>query len=474
MEFFETPEQVAQQLEEARLKLERFGEDATNTELFRRLGTKHRLHPSLVLRRVFMLATIASFAGTVLILALPFLGVSSPSTVGAIRHLEQVTFGAPLPVVALICTFCMSIAWITASQAALAVARECELLPEEQKQHDRLLGEFTRLSGQKAIMERLKGTPMGANPRIATPVAASRRAARPSLTADQPQTGAPADVEAARVPFHTQTPQPVLRVPTGYTNPGAPQRASGAGRGSLLQRAVMGRERAMPTPDRLPASLQTRGGTPLGAPVQAKAVPIGGRPALGSAPEPVEQPHEGAATASISPDDLYQDVPDIVDQGASQYIIGSDTHDTKRFSSRCSTEFPTWGQVTEPWLEDAIEKAELLARAFPVQAHLEFSREDGLPFGLVLERATPAMAVRCTMQYVEFLASIAIPPRARVEFRSVAHMDPSFYRNVISSLEPYFGDAVEVTRDTRHKRVDVDFLDPDIGWTDYPRLPILT
>jgi hypothetical protein len=84
------------------------------------------------------------------------------------------------------------------------------------------------------------------------------------------------------------------------------------------------------------------------------------------------------------------------------------------------------------------------------------------------------MAQRSMVAYVEFLAAIATPTRARIEFRSVATMDPAFYRSVTAALEPFFGEAAEVTRDSKTKRVEIDFLEPDVGWKDYPYLPIAT
>ncbi|MBN2798966.1 MAG: hypothetical protein JXX28_07440 [Deltaproteobacteria bacterium] len=127
-----------------------------------------------------------------------------------------------------------------------------------------------------------------------------------------------------------------------------------------------------------------------------------------------------------------------------------------------------WGQVDEPWLEDALEKGELLAQTLPVQAEILFSQEDHLPFTLVLKRVTPAMAVRFLSQYVEFLASISTPPRARVMMHS-GTLDPSFHRNVKASLDPYFPGLVEVK--ASGNAVDILFRKPDDGWRDHPRLP---
>ncbi|MCB9674630.1 MAG: hypothetical protein H6737_05895 [Alphaproteobacteria bacterium] len=132
---------------------------------------------------------------------------------------------------------------------------------------------------------------------------------------------------------------------------------------------------------------------------------------------------------------------------------------------------PHWGRIDEMWLEEAIEKAENMVMGFPEQARLEFSKEKDLPFTLVIERATPAMAVRAMVSFVEFLASIYTPKRARIELVKVAHLDRSFHRNVDAALQPYFAGKVRV--ENNPGRVDIVFSDPDPGWETYPHLPIV-
>ena len=139
------------------------------------------------------------------------------------------------------------------------------------------------------------------------------------------------------------------------------------------------------------------------------------------------------------------------------------------FEQRYSTHLPVFAVDGEPFLQDAIEKAEILASGYPVQAYLEFSVEPGLPFVLVLERATPALAVRSMVEYVEFLASIATPPRGRIVMRSIAHLDRSFHRNVLAALEPYFGDGVDVEQ--RSDVVEIVFAESDPNWNRFPEIP---
>jgi hypothetical protein len=131
---------------------------------------------------------------------------------------------------------------------------------------------------------------------------------------------------------------------------------------------------------------------------------------------------------------------------------------------------PSFEGIREDWLVDALEKAEILAESFPVQARLELNQAAGLPFTLILERATPAMAVRAMMAYVEFLASIAVPPKGRVELVSIPHLDRSFHRNVKAALEPYFPGTAEVVK--RDDYVDIVFREPDLRWAKYPQIPV--
>jgi hypothetical protein len=523
MEYFETPEQVSQQLEEARKRLEQFADSAPTEQLLTRLTAAQPYHVTLVMRKVFVVGTGLSLALTGLIIAAPF--VLEKSVVAWVSHVETAAFGgAPLPVVTLTCAFCMFIAWMMSTQAALAYARECPLLPFEKKEQERLLGEYTRLSGQKAIMERLRGTPMGSAARASTPVsqygrpvtpAGVARVAGPDTTAPQRSNlieralGAGGDlpppdpgritgpmrtrqsgaVSGARgtisgtVERNVKTSGPLSKV-SGPVSSAAATRAAETTSGEV-RIAVSGpvRRQKGATVDEIQPT--TRAGVPLGAAPLSGASAIGrGKPrqpdggwvdASASDPTRAGSPPTSGATPepaydrAAAPADTSAafSVPDIVDSG-NDFIVDDDR------AAPTGTEFPRWGAVTEPWLEDAIQRAETLARTFPQQAHLEFSPQENLPFVLVLERATPAMAQRSMVAYVEFLAAIATPPRARIEFRSVATMDPAFYRSVTAALEPFFGEAAEVTRDSKTKRVEIDFLEPDVGWKDYPYLPIAT
>lgn len=160
------------------------------------------------------------------------------------------------------------------------------------------------------------------------------------------------------------------------------------------------------------------------------------------------------------------DVGDIVETTAPGALVEAADDSTNRENG-----LPNWGRIDEMWLEEAIEKAEHMVRGFPEQARLLFSVEEHLPFTLVIERATPAMAVRAMVTYVEFLASIYTPHKGRIELRKVAHLDRSFHRNVDAALQPYF--SGKVTVENNGGQVDIVFQDPDPGWDAYPTLPMV-
>lgn len=151
-------------------------------------------------------------------------------------------------------------------------------------------------------------------------------------------------------------------------------------------------------------------------------------------------------------------VPDIVEDSS---YISSRSPDSK------DRKVPNWGAIDEPWLEEAIERAEKLAGQLPHPIRMVFSPEDDLPFALVLTGAGPAQAVRAMIQFVDLLRTVPTPSRARIEMGA----SDSLGRNVSRALEPYFHDEVVV--DVSSGRADLSFKAPDPGWAAYRRLPIL-
>lgn len=117
------------------------------------------------------------------------------------------------------------------------------------------------------------------------------------------------------------------------------------------------------------------------------------------------------------------------------------------------------------WYQEAFQQAQQLAARYPIQANLRFDDEPELPFTLVMERATPATTIRAMMEFTNFLARIATPPFARIELVAVVQMDPFFYRNVVTALDPHFRGEFEVEQ--HENVVDIQFLRPDPRWNDY-------
>ena len=124
----------------------------------------------------------------------------------------------------------------------------------------------------------------------------------------------------------------------------------------------------------------------------------------------------------------------------------------------------------DTWLVEALTNAETLLKTFPPEAGIELSKEPNLPFSLVVSRAQPAVAVGAMLHFIEFLSSIATPPRARIEIVAVQNLDRSFHKNVEAALEPYFGENFEVR--PAPGQVDIRFTDPDPLWSAYPRIPV--
>ncbi|MBW2256366.1 MAG: hypothetical protein JRI25_17460 [Deltaproteobacteria bacterium] len=438
MEFFESIEEVEEQIELTRGKLELLEEDVTRRQAMARIRAAHPWHPVLVARMLFVVLTLMAVLAALGVAALPFI---DPKLSKDLIPLQN-AIGLPLPIVLGMLAVVIGVAWMMATQASVIIGRECPLLPWEKKERERLSGELSRLTRQRQMMARVRGTPMGARPRLMTPVPGARRT-RTTTGAGVDRSGVPGGGE----------PLPSYAAPTG----GGPITV---------------------------ASRTTRGGTPLGAPPRM-GTPIGASMRSTSSvpaqersevPEPLiddvvgveedtDQFHDrpyGAPEESVG--QLIEDTEQNYDDG---FALSPDSEPT---DAGVGTPLAGWEDIQEEWLIDALEKAEILAENFPVQARLELNQAAGLPFTLILERATPAMAVRAMMAYVEFLASIAVPPKGRVELVSIPHLDRSFHRNIKAALEPYFPGTADV--DKKDDYVDIIFREPDLRWAKYPFIPI--
>ncbi|MEN0061532.1 MAG: hypothetical protein AAGA48_05240 [Myxococcota bacterium] len=210
---------------------------------------------------------------------------------------------------------------------------------------------------------------------------------------------------------------------------------------------------SMKSPAQKPAR-STRGGTPLGAPPQET-----GRVSRNPSPPrtkaaPDEKARNLAALARLEP--LESESVDYDDDEVT--VLGASA-------------FPTGARETaeDRWIGEIVRRADALARHLPAQAQLAYSQEPHLPFTLVIARATPTVAVRAMMSFVEFIVSIPTPPRARIQLVQVSHLERSFHRNVQAALEPHFDRNVVV--EPQAGRVEIQFTDPDPRWGRHPRLP---
>ena len=392
--------------------------------LYARLAQAHPMHITRIVRAGFLVAT---FAAGLLIPATLFAPFMSQEAALILRDLDA-SLPMPAPVLAVVLTLCFAVAWVTAGQAALAVAQDCPLLPDEQRAYDRIVGQLELYGGN--ITDLVSESPDDAPPALAMPnVSIGARTpapvlVRPSAFGTPPATpGGSLQYQSAPEPFggigvsRGATPRPAARAATpAPRNPATPPPMAGRSAGPLSY--------TLPEPHEAPTDVPPP--SERGRPTTTERRPIGG---YVQGPG-IDEPDGGAAS--------YRN--------------------------------PRWGPINEPWLLDAIRKSEDLVRRYPVQAYIEYSAEPDLPFTLILERATPAMAVRAMVEFVGFLASIATPRRARIELRSVVHVDRSFYRSVMSAMEPYFPDTVDIRQ--VGTRVEITFLEPERAWSRVPMLPL--
>ncbi|MFK7931585.1 MAG: hypothetical protein AB8H79_25620 [Myxococcota bacterium] len=393
----------------------------------------------------------------------------------------------PFPIFALFLALLMGVSWLTAGQAALAIARDCPLLPWEENERRTIENELTVLGASSGNASGLVAdASMDEPPPLRMPntrlnPSTNLIAPRPSFPVDPashhrspvPTPGGTLQYETMREPLNPMMPAtPASRGPRSIDRAPAPL-------GSRPPApAAFGSRTPAPSPSRAGTHPPITGRTP-GSPMYqtpAAATPPSGSRRLNSggalsyrAPGSAPTPPSGRRLAAPGSGGAYNRAE------TGSYTLKSETIGDPNTGGSfegpaASWRGPRFGHVEEPWLADALQKAQALSARYPVQAFLEYSVEPDLPFTLVLERATPAMAVRAMVDFVGFLASISPPRRARIELRSVVHLDRSFYRSVMSAMEPYFPDSVEIRQ--QGYRVEITFLEPDRNWARYPILPI--
>jgi hypothetical protein len=511
----DTPETLEQKLAEARDRLRRLEDDVSGAQLIARIRARSPFHPALVARSVTALLAAASLLFAVGVLAAPRL---MPEYISTLRNIDE-QLGLPLPYWFLLCAAFMGIAWGFAGQAAYASARDYPMLRWEAEDVERLKKLIKRLD------EDLRIARSTAFPKPAMPTSPGFRGRWPSADRNTGSHSIPSGSHA--IPLLSPSLSRPATTPQPFAEPTGDPSTSDRPLVSFDERSLVSFDDGAVPAGREP---ETRGGTPLGAPPLRSGRPIGAqstaprtdprfgapapldfgtdetppspRPTMREVPTPRDAtpkiptprpslsvaPGRMVATPSAPPP--VPDAGPLIDFDALPDIVDTATYSVSTTSAPASNprnalpgatapqsaggasaDLPNWGRVDEPWLEDAIARAEDLAQSFPIQARLEFSPESDLPFALLLERATPAMAVRCMVSYVEFLASIATPRRGRVVLRNVPHLERSFHKNIEAALDPYFGERAKVSRDG--EKVEIKFTDPDSRWVNYPVLPIL-
>ncbi|MBT3221720.1 MAG: hypothetical protein HN348_21795 [Proteobacteria bacterium] len=459
MEFGERPENIEQQLAEVREQLHSL-QDASVARLLLRLERQAPGHPLLLLNQLTRIGSFILIGLSVTSLLLPlFLPRNLAIHMSNINIATEMVVPGGIPVLLFLLGACTTVGWWMSRQAAASLGREAPLLAEEQRAHQRLMSKVARLDSQKGVMDRIRGTPVPHQMRTPMP---------------QP---------ARNTPHYSilENPEPASQKQnSGYDYP-------------LGLSSYSDDEPHEETPDLLGST--TRGGTPLGAkprsghtissPSQASddvVTPVTVKPSAASSFGQIfGTPVPGARELSYGSPSKAEEYGELdrIDLNQSSFGTDYDDEPDNRVTSGNvgygiqpqSGRLPRWGPIPHTWLAQAIEGAEALSQALPMQAHLEFSTEDDLPFTLVIKRANPALAVRTMMSFVEFLANIPTPPRARIRAMSASSMDRTFHHNVISALEPYFPDSAEIDYDS--DQVDIIFLEPHRSWGEYPRLPIV-
>ena len=443
-----------QRLEQAKEKLAEWERQRDASALIQRLRSSSPWHFTLVMGAMFRLLTLVAVLAAIAVGGLPFINKKSVYWLVAM----QTTLGMPMPVVFLILGICLFIAALMARQAAVTYGRAAPLTIEERSEHQTLVREVNHL--QQAVAAQLakdvgrQGVPRNERPSwmadTVDPMGLPPRQATPAEA-----TSAPASV----VRPDSESGLPALEAPTG-------QRRTRAGipLGAMPQ---SGQALALNN-----ASLRRNGpGTP--APANRTSVPRAA--SLGDFPSPLvtltesPSPISSATPVSDPRSGSAGMPPSMTTTGGDEYVIGIDAAPPTNFDGH-DREIPEFGPIEEDWMRDVLEQSVALAHAFPIQAKLRYSEAAGLPFTLTLERATPAMAIRAMVSFVEFLARVPTPPRARIDLSRIPYIDRGFHRNVQMALQPYFADDFSITQE--NGVIDVRFSVPERRWMNHPYLPI--
>ena len=576
IETAESPEDVVRLLHDAKRRLQVFEDGVDNSRLLERLRTISSAHPLLMLRTgTLVLAVLLVVAA----LGVPILALLNTGLARSIAPFDQAVplpaffpENLGLPVLLLTAALLMLFAWFMATQAALAMGRDATMLPWEAREHQKLMNDVTRLTTQKAVMERTRNTPADARPRVATPVPVSMRersrigsgglgGSQPMMGGMQPFGSAlsvpPSDLMGPARPPVADLGGYAAAPPGGGLRGGAPDfpnsnpprgaRAAGGGIGGM---ALPPSSLARPNPVSQPATRPPPGGGQpnpaakppllgkgLGGPTQRASYPPSLAPSLSPAPAPTAPftpPPAGtsgppaAATGLLgrarsvggtprpapnrpsfppmSPStppgpspfaglgrpgapsgdplkprigDAQGQVPrpaprlpvavDDLSEALGAHADRDTTVDDERPVSTRARSLPIRPVASEGWLIDVVERSRALASLLPPQIRLEYNQEEGVPFTLVMSRATPAMAVRAMMQFADFLAGIPTPPGTCVELSGVGNLDRTFASAVSTALDRHFPSGYLV--ESEPGRISVLFDTPDPAWEGVAEVP---
>jgi hypothetical protein len=214
----ETPEDVDRHLSAARRALQEFEDGVDQHRLLMRLRAASPAHPVLIARFVFRAATILCVLAAIVVLVIALVNTDLARILQKFEAVMPLPEEVPaLPALLGFLALMMGFAWFSATLAARALGRDSQMLPWEQKQHQKLVNEVTRLTTQRAVIERIRNTPAGARPRIATPVPVGTRRATPGVA------------PMSSMPGRGATPAPAdPRTSFGRTPAGAPALVAGA------------------------------------------------------------------------------------------------------------------------------------------------------------------------------------------------------------------------------------------------------
>ncbi|MEQ1506008.1 MAG: hypothetical protein ABMB14_27500, partial [Myxococcota bacterium] len=145
----DTPEDVERQLASARAALQDFEDGVDRQRLLLRLRTASPAHPVLLVRFLFAFFGTMFVASAIVVIVATAFNENLARTLAKFEILNPLPESVPLlPALLGALAGCMLFAWVMATFAAQALGRDAQMLPWEQKQHQKLVNEVTRITTQ--------------------------------------------------------------------------------------------------------------------------------------------------------------------------------------------------------------------------------------------------------------------------------------------------------------------------------------